>query len=123
MPNKLKRKIFRYWLPVIVCAGCIFYFSSLSGASIPRLFLFQDIFFHFFIYLILGLFFSRALKNSFFSITSIKIVIFTFIFTFIYGISDEFHQYFVPNRNVSVFDILVDGFGGLSGALFYRWLK
>jgi VanZ family protein len=123
MLNKEGLGIFKYWPPVIICAGCIFYSSSLPGTSIPRLFSFQDILFHFFIFLILGLFFSRALKNTFFGISGIKIVIFTFIFTFFYGISDEFHQYFVPYRNASVLDLFVDGFGGLSGGLFYRWRK
>jgi VanZ family protein len=123
MLNKLKPGNFQYWLPVILCASIIFYFSSLPGRSIPRLFLFQDILFHFFIYSILGLFFSRALQKSFPGIRGIEIIIFTFIFTFFYGISDEFHQYFVPSRNVSFFDVFVDGLGGLSGALFRRWLK
>jgi VanZ family protein len=123
MLNKLKPGSFKYWLPVAFCAGLIFYSSSLPGTSIPRLFLFQDILFHFFIYSILGLFFSRAFQESFSGIRGIKIIIFTFIFTFFYGISDEFHQYFVPNRNVSFFDVFVDGLGGLSGAWFKRWLK
>ncbi len=123
MLNKKWFGLFKYWLPVFICAGGIFYASSLPGTSIPKLFLFQDIFFHFFIYFILGLFFSRALKNTFFGISMVKIVIFTFIFTFFYGISDEFHQYFVPNRDVSILDVFVDVLGGLFGGLSYRWLK
>ena len=123
MLNKKAVVIFKYWPPVVICAGGIFYFSSLPGTSIPKLFSFQDILFHFFIYLVLGLFFSRALKNTFLSMPAAKIIIFTFIFTFIYGISDEFHQYFVPYRNASVFDLLIDGSGGLFGGLLCRWLK
>ena len=115
--------VIKYWLPVVLCASVIFYFSSLPGTSIPSLFLFQDILFHFLVYLILGLFFSRALGNTIFGIASTKILIFTFIFTFFYGISDEFHQYFVPNRNASVLDVFIDGLGGLSGGMFYKWLK
>jgi VanZ family protein len=123
MLNKEGVKILKYWAPVIICAGGIFYSSSLPGTSIPRLFLFQDILFHFFVYLFLGLFFSRAFKNTFSGISGTRIMIFAFIFTFFYGISDEFHQYFVPNRSVSFFDVFVDGCGGLSGALFYRWQR
>ncbi len=31
----------------------------------------------------------------------------------IYGISDEYHQSFIPNRTPSVFDILADGTGAI----------
>ncbi len=34
----------------------------------------------------------------------------------IYGLSDEFHQYFVPNREFSWMDLLADGAGGYLGA-------
>ncbi len=34
----------------------------------------------------------------------------------IYGLSDEFHQYFVPNRQFSLMDLLADGAGGYLGA-------
>ena len=34
----------------------------------------------------------------------------------LYGISDEFHQYFVPGRSVDVYDVLADALGGLLGA-------
>ncbi|PIS33500.1 MAG: VanZ family protein, partial [Candidatus Omnitrophica bacterium CG08_land_8_20_14_0_20_41_16] len=76
-----------------------------------------------FAYLTLALFFSRALKNTSLGISGIKIVIFTFIFAVFYGISDEFHQYFVPYRDASAFDVLIDGFGGFLGSLLYICLK
>ena len=34
----------------------------------------------------------------------------------LYGVSDEFHQYFVPGRSVDVYDVLADTVGGLLGA-------
>jgi VanZ family protein len=37
----------------------------------------------------------------------------TIAFCFLYGISDEIHQHFVPHRSVSVLDLLAD----LTGAL------
>jgi len=43
-----------------------------------------------------------------------------FVITFIYGISDEVHQYFVPNRNSSIYDAIVDGLGALLGIWLYR---
>ncbi|MGH8615616.1 MAG: VanZ family protein [Gammaproteobacteria bacterium] len=35
----------------------------------------------------------------------------------LYGISDEFHQSFVPGRQPSGYDVLADGVGGLLGLL------
>jgi len=39
----------------------------------------------------------------------------------IYGLSDEFHQYYVPNREFSWMDLLADGAGGYLGARV--WMK
>jgi len=46
----------------------------------------------------------------------------SFSFTSIYGLSDEFHQHFVPGRSPSVLDLVVDGLSGLVVALFLTWL-
>ena len=115
--------VVKFWLPVFVCMGFIFYTSSLPASNIPSLFPLQDIVFHLFIYLILGFSFARALKNSYANITASKIIFFTIIFAVIYGISDELHQAFVPNRCVSGFDVFIDGMGSFIGSLTYQWLK
>ena len=39
------------------------------------------------------------------------------ILTVLYGISDEFHQSFVPSRDASVLDVLADLAGALLGIL------
>lgn len=49
------------------------------------------------------------------------LVAITFLFIVLYGLSDEIHQYFVPGRSSSVFDLLVDSAGGLFAALFMDW--
>jgi len=36
----------------------------------------------------------------------------------LYGVSDEWHQSFVPGRSVEVLDILFDGLGGVSAVIF-----
>jgi VanZ family protein len=40
--------------------------------------------------------------------------------TILYGISDEFHQYFVPGRYARVADVLFDTSGGLAMVLLLR---
>jgi VanZ family protein len=97
--------------------GIIFYTSSIPGTDIPYLFSFQDIIYHFIVYLILCLFFSRALKNSIANMTSPQVILFSLLFGIGYGISDEFHQLFVPYRSVSGFDVLIDGIGSFVGSL------
>ena len=45
----------------------------------------------------------------------------------LYAVTDELHQSFVPTRQGSVWDVLIDSFGGALGLLFLwvfgRWLK
>lgn len=39
----------------------------------------------------------------------------------IYGISDEYHQSFVPGREPSTLDILTDGVGALAGLMMVKY--
>lgn len=117
-----KPKLIKYWLPVLGCMGLIFYASSLEGRDIPPLFPFQDIVFHLAAYSALGFSFSRALKNSYTDITLSKLIVFTIIFGTIYGISDEWHQAFVPYRTVSGLDVFIDGVGAFLGSLIQLYL-
>lgn len=117
--NKKILVIIKFWLPVLVCMGFIFYTSSICGSDITYVVPFQDIVFHFIIYLILGLFFARALKKTYSNITLSKIIFLTIIFASLYGITDELHQAFVPYRAVSSFDVFIDGIGSFIGSLIY----
>lgn len=119
--NPNKQIFIRFWLPVLLCMGFIFYTSSIPGEKIPGLFPLQDIAFHTFVYSVMACFFARALKNTYLNITQLKIIIFTIVFGFIYGISDELHQAFVPYRTVSGFDVFIDSLGSFAGSLIYRW--
>ena len=43
------------------------------------------------------------------------------LFAALYGLSDEFHQSFVPGRSADVWDWVADLSGAIGGALIYRW--
>ena len=43
------------------------------------------------------------------------------LFCLLYGISDEYHQSFIPNRYVSFWDVIADGTGAVLAVMF--WLK
>lgn len=117
--KKLPVLIVKFWFPVLACMGIIFYASSVPGSDIPPLFPFQDIFFHFSIYALLAISFSRALRNTFLNLNPEGIIIFAVIFGLFYGLTDEAHQLFVADRHFDVLDIFIDGLGSATGSFIY----
>ncbi|MDD5155722.1 MAG: VanZ family protein [Candidatus Omnitrophica bacterium] len=113
------KKFTKYWLVLLLWLGVIFYFSSLPGKDIPALFPLQDILFHAVTYAVLAYLFIRALKNTCPGLARPKLILFTFVFGVIYGLSDEFHQSFVPGRQASAFDLFVDSVSCFIGSFFY----
>ena len=108
---------FVYWLPPFAYAALIFYLSSIPGTTYPTLFFSADKLLHLGEYGILGYLLARALgyyhfKKKALFITAVSIC-------FIYGVSDELHQFFVPYRCPSVIDILADGIGSSLGTGIY----
>jgi VanZ family protein len=111
----------------------IFYFSSLedtelSGgflsdiltffynkcSSVPYISLFIDKVFHAGIYAVLGLLYYFSLRES--GIYR-HLLLFSVVLAAGYGITDEFHQSFVPGRVASAGDVLADVIGAMFGAL------
>jgi VanZ family protein len=110
----------KYWLPVFLCMGVIFYFSSLPGSDIPSLFPLQDVFFHGIIYATLGWLLRRALQHTVNLGKPHALILLTVLLGSLYGLSDEFHQSFVPGRSVSFIDWLVDAAGTFIGSIFFH---
>ncbi len=42
------------------------------------------------------------------------------VYSFLYAISDEIHQYFIPDRACQITDMLIDLFGIILGFLLYK---
>jgi len=101
-----------YWLPVFVYAGLIFYFSSFP--EIPSIIIEiipETLIWHMIEYAIFSILLFRAFinsKNTNFRKNAIYLAIAITIF---YGITDEIHQYFVPERTISLFDVIGDSVG------------
>lgn len=70
---------------------------------------------HFIIYLILYILVYRAINKK--GNTDINGFISPILIVFLYAISDEFHQAFVPGRGPAFRDVLVDTSGGLTAFL------
>jgi len=99
------------WVPVFLYMAFIFYLSSqpaLPGVSAPP-FPHYDKAVHMIMFAVLSLLFFGAgryegMRYPYF---------YAIIFTILYGISDEFHQAFVPGRTPDVFDAIADSIGSL----------
>ena len=103
----MKRKT--YVILTIFYASLIFVLSSFPKVpTIERPFL--DKLEHVIEYSVLGF-----LAVSCFKKIDRKTIILAILITSLYGVLDEFHQYFVPGRDFSIFDILADSLGGLLG--------
>lgn len=143
-------KLNNKWLPwglVVVWMGFIFSFSAqqgsdsgaLSGSIVGSLINLWQTFFpsvsldremvhliirkgaHFTVYFILGLLVANALSKSF--KISKKHFFLTIGICFLYAISDEVHQAFVPNRGPSAWDVLLDTTGSAVATFIYAWVK
>jgi len=113
------KHIFKYWAPLCLYAGIIFYMSSLShplpSISIP----YFDKFLHLIEYAIFGILAARAFKSSGQESLYKNFIILAVLASVAYGASDELHQFFVSYRDCNIFDIIADLAGGTLGAIFY----
>ena len=72
---------------------------------------------HFSIYFVLGLLVFNALKSS---TTKQKYnILFALLISFLYAITDEIHQLFVPGRAGQALDVIIDSFGAITGIMAF----
>jgi VanZ family protein len=99
------------WLPSLVWMGVIFWLSSLSSTGLPSGWSGPG---HFTVYAVLGVLVFRALTGE---LGPAKAIVCAVLISSAYGITDEFHQAFVPGRMPDVVDWGLDTLGALAGAL------
>ena len=104
------------FLIVLVMASIIFYVSSLSFSGTEGGISYKSYIYHFTAFSYLALFLLISLSKGKYNKLLILIAVFIAI---IYGISDEIHQYFVPNRFPSLIDILTNSIGILITGIAY----
>lgn len=134
-PSRLWRFAY-YWLPVIAWAGVIFALSHTSGETldttvttveetsqfIPIALLTQE-FTHIAQYGMLAALAYRLLA-SYQTLPRRWTLGGALLFAVAYGVSDEFHQMFVPGRSATLEDLALDTIGaalGLVGAVIAAW--
>lgn len=111
------KKFLKFWFPVLIWAGIIFCLSSIPDlkSGVEQDFILRKIT-HILEYAILTFLLFRALVKE--KISFIKTLILAVIITFLYSVSDEYHQTFVLGRQGSLKDIGIDSIG----ILLMAWL-
>lgn len=105
------------WTRAIVWCGVIFYLSSIPHLK-TELGLWDFVlrkFAHALVFGILFLFVHSAIDITY-NISQKRKYIYAVIFCILYAISDEYHQSFVPGRNASAIDVLIDSLGVFASA-------
>lgn len=131
MEQNTVRYLARYWLPPLAWMGMIFYLSAqpdLPGPPEPWLATLFTNSAHFGVYAVLAFWWWRALGSTRLVPTEKGVlrgerrnrivVALAFLIAAVYAVSDEFHQSFVPGRDPSALDLLLDA----AGAAFALWL-
>ena len=112
-------KFLRFWFPVIFYSGIIFYISSIPDVTTPFPEMRFDKILHVIVYIPFGLLVARGFFNTKPSVSR-KMLMFTVcLISFLYGVSDEFHQNFVDGRDAGIEDLIADTVGGTIGGYFY----
>jgi VanZ family protein len=108
------------WLPVMAWIAVIFVVSAQPTLPLPTLDWLAEVIRiggHFFEYAVLGFLVSRATANGEPSPMRLALALAACA---LYAISDEWHQGFVPGRDASLFDVMVDVIGAVAGSMVYR---
>lgn len=117
----------RYVLLTAAYCGLIFYLSSQQDPDIPEIGIpGVDKVAHAILYAGLAATLSLGIRRS--NDRPLPAIQFAvpIIFAILYGITDEVHQLFVPNRTFEILDLVADGFGAAALQVFlcsYLWKR
>lgn len=103
------------WFIVVLIALGIFYVSSLSFSSISYGSNVISTVYHVLAFFLLAFFLQIALVRG----KNLNLIALAFFLAIVYGISDEFHQYFVPGRSTTLKDVLLDALGAVYSTMIY----
>lgn len=108
-----------FWFPVILYSGIIFCVSCVPNVKTPLQGIQFDKFLHILVYVPFGFLLARGVYNAKGSVSRGMLLGVVVFGSFLYGISDEIHQSFVPGRNADIIDTIADTIGGVAGGYIY----
>jgi VanZ family protein len=116
-------KFLKLWLPVLAWAAFIFFLSGIPDlkTGLKTDFIIRKIA-HVGEYFILTFFLYRAFKGSF-NLSVSRLYVYPSAAAFLYALSDEFHQSFIPQRSCAAEDVLIDILGILGFYIILRFTK
>lgn len=100
------------WGPVFLWMAVIFFFSTRERITVSTQYTVNFVFFktlHLIEYAFLYLLTYRAMKQSFPHFPPSHWALWSFIIVILYATTDEYHQLFVPTREGTVRDVIIDG--------------
>ncbi len=110
------------WRWPLVAAYMAFIFALSSVTMPPALPGGTDKDLHALLYGGLAVVLIRALAGGLRRRVSLNIAILAVVVAALYGVSDEFHQSFVPSRDPDVWDVVADAIGAaVSAGVLYSW--
>jgi VanZ family protein len=113
------------WLPAVAWAGLIFFLSAQPDETLEKLGLqgqLLSIGGHLVVYFVLMVLLVVALRLSS-NLPSRQVYILSFLIVALYGLSDEYHQSFVPGRTATIDDWIVDLIGAAIAWIILLRLK
>ncbi len=108
-------------IQLILFCSVIYWLSDQASLATPMLFPHQDKLFHTGAYFVLAAFALRAFRHLIVSVP--KLLIASLLFSSLYGLSDEWHQSFVPGRMSDIADWAADTLGAIFFLSLYYWYR
>ena len=109
------KRLIHCWAPIVIYCLLIYFQSSLpSFRQTPDL-PYMDKLLHCGGYALLGFLLYRALRTLQIGSRTWMLILFSFLLSTLYGVSDEIHQHFVVYRDADVMDVAADMAGSLLG--------
>jgi VanZ family protein len=114
------RRALQYWAPL--AAWMLVIFVASAQPRVPHQDDVPDWLSHATVYLVLAVLAGRALAAG--GAIDLRLAACAFAFCLAYGVSDEWHQAYVPGRHSDPWDVAKDAAGALAGvALFHGWSR
>ena len=108
------------WLPLVAWMGSIFFLSAQPDLPHPSkgwLDWLVSSAAHLLLFAVLAILWARALGQG------QRSWLIALALTFLYALSDELHQLFVPGRHADPLDLAFDALGAVSGLAGWGWLQ